>query len=798
MRITLLSRILLCGVATGCFLPAGASVATAKAQLEPAAEVQASDAQGVSKVQANSTQAQPALDTIVVTARRREENLRDVPVSITAIGGDLITEQKITQVVDLGQRVPNLTVSTGSNLPFALIRGFGSGNNISFDQAVGKFIDNVSYGRDQDIRLPIFDVERVEVLKGPQVLLYGNSATAGALNITTRKPTPDLAADFSAGYEFNFDEVTAQGGVTVPVSDMAGLRVAGIYQYRDKGLTYNVATGRDEPQGRAYGLRATFELDPTSDLTVRLKAEYDRVRDEGTAAETLSQPVFAHPTFGVVLNFDDVQFDDRNAISSAGAPFFQDTFAEVRNQTYQGDLIYELGEGTINSTTAYRDLKFAQSLPSGVPAPVLNAFLAYRYKQFSQELRYTGTFGAFDVTAGGYYQHDNFDVYSAIDFNTNGFGGLSTFSLNGRLNKESDSYSIYADVIYNLTDALSIELGGRYSWIERSADQALVPGDLVTGKTFDSQSAIYQPNRALDGFFAALNNGIPPHVFDDLQYKDGFFQPQAVIKYEITPDANIFGKYVRGKKAGGFDYFYTGTPGSVTPEGAQFESEAASSFEAGFKGLFLDGTLDLSLVAFRTTFTDLQASQFQFVSFVVANVGKARTQGVELDLTWAAAEGLTLSGSLGYLDSKYLDYPGQPCTVEQKLVFAGNPNLCTQDLSGERTQFSSEWTGVLSANYVTPISRSYDLGLGVDLFARSGYNATTNNDQLGRQDGYAKIDARIDLTETDGGLKFTVYGKNLTDKRTLEFGSTAPFSGDAFSGFYSRGREIGARIGFEF
>ncbi|MFV3077618.1 TonB-dependent receptor [Niveispirillum fermenti] len=741
------------------------------------------------------------LEPIVVTARKRTENLRDVPVSITALGGDLLTEAKINQVVDLSSRVPNFTVSTGSNLPFALIRGFGSGNNISFDQAVGKFIDNVSYGRDQDIRLPMFDVERVEVLKGPQVLLYGNSATAGALNITTRKPGADFAADGSVSYEGYHDEVTAQGGVTIPLTPDVGLRLSGFFQNRDNGPTYNLLTDRDEPQLRNHGLRGILQADLTDDLTVSLKAEYGRVKERGVGAEAISQPIFPHPTFGRVLMFDDARFDGRTAITSEGAPFFQKAFVGLENQTYQADISYDLGKGSLDSTTAFRTLDFAQSLPSASPVPVLNAFLTYRYKQFSEELRYTGSFDKLDVTAGGYYQRDTFDVWSAIDFNMNGFGGLSAFSLNNNLDQTTNSYSLFADVTYHFTDRFSLELGARQSWIDKRADQFLVPGMVVPGKTFGSRADILSVNRMLDGLFVALNNGVPPHVFTGLEYDDSFFQPQAVIQYELTPDSNLFLKYVRGQKAGGFDYFYAGDAAGPTPAGAQFASERAESVEAGLKGTLLDRRLDYSLVAFRTTFTDLQASQFETVSFVVTNVGKARTQGLELDVNYVPIRGMRVSGSAAYLDAKYLDYPGQPCTLEQKLAHAavhGTPNGCVQSLSGAPTQFSSKWTGALSVDYTHPVGAETDMVGGVTLFARSGYNASPNNEPLQRQGAYAKIDAHVGVKLGNGSTTLSLFAKNLTDKRTLEFATLSPFSGDAQTGVYSLGREIGVRVGFEF
>jgi iron complex outermembrane receptor protein len=771
----------------GCLLLSVAMVpAQAWAQSEGAASAQPAD---------EADTAGSGIEEIVVTARKREENLRDVPISISAVSGQALTTAKITQVVDLASRIPNFTVSSGANLPFSLIRGFGSGNNVSFDQAVGKFIDNISYGRDQDIRLPLFDVERVEVLKGPQVLLYGNSATAGVLNITTKKPGDKLAANGSVAYGVNFNEIVSQAGVTIPLGQDVAVRLSGIYQYRDKGPVFNELTGEHDPQARNYATRAILRATPAEGLTVTLKAEYDRMRETGSAGEVMSPPIFSF------LTLPDTRLDAVTSVDNNAAPFFQPAFLGLRNVTYQGDLNYDLGDGTLTSTTGYRDMKFAQSLPSPTPVPVLNAYLAYRYKQFSQELRYSGSFGALDATIGGYFQRDTFDVWSAIDFNLTPTLPpgvvLPPFALNGNLDQVQKSYSLFGDFTYHITDALSIEAGARYSWIRKNADQSLVAGDVVPGKDFNSGPAALSPNPALTPFYV-LGTGVLPHAFSGLKLRDEFFQPQVVLQYKIAPKSQLFLKYVRGEKAGGFDYFYTGVPPlGPTPAGAQFNSERAESYEAGVKGLVFDNMLDFSLVAFRTTFTNLQASIFQTASFVVANVGKARTQGIELELNYAPIQGLRINASGAYLDAKYLDFPGQPCTVAQAIANGGTDG-CFQDLSGTRTQFASKWTGTLSIDYQWPLSSSLDMVGGLALFARSKYNASPNHEPMQEQKAYAKLDGHLDLKTAEGNWTLSLFGKNLTDEKTLDFGADAPGTGKALTGFLSTGREIGIRFGFNF
>lgn len=301
------------------------------------------------------------------------------------------------------------------------------------------------------------------------------------------------------------------------------------------------------------------------------------------------------------------------------------------------------------------------------------------------------------------------------------------------------------------------------------------------------------PNPAFTGLFV-FGTGVLPHSYSGLELREQFFQPQAVLQYRFSSKGQVYFKYVRGEKAGGFDYFYTGdAPVGPTRAGAQFAPEKASSLEIGLKGLTLDNRLGYSFAAFRTIFRDLQASIFQTASFVVSNVGKARTQGFEFELNYAPVTGLRISSSGAYLDAKYLDYPGQPCTLDGAGCVGG-----AHDLSGTRTQFSSKWTGTFSVDYEQPVSDQLALAGGVAAFARTGYNASPNAEPLNRQGGYVQIDAHLDLKSADKKWTAALFARNLTNKKVLEFGTSAPGFPGALTGFRSRGRQLGVRFGFDF
>jgi iron complex outermembrane receptor protein len=753
--------------------------------------------------------AEAGVNDIIVTARKSSENLRDVPVAITAVSAQQLTEAKIAQIGDLTSRIPQLVVSYSATQPFVLIRGFGTGNSQSFDQAVGKFIDNVSYGRDQDARLPLFDVERVEVLKGPQVLLFGNSSTAGALNITTRKPGDEFEADGSASYEFYHQEVLFQGGMTLPISEGASLRVSGMYQDLNKGPNFNVATGKHVSTDQNYAARGILRLNPTDAVEIMLKAEYDHIRNKGMVGEPVAQPLFIPPIFG--YQFPEVNYDGRINSDNSGAPLFGNDFQALNNQTYQMDVNADLLGGTLTSTSAYRDLEMGLGAAGGQDVPLFTGYIGYRNKQFSQELRFAGKYGDVDILFGGFYQREKRDNITVADFNAAAIGvPLPPFALNLLSLQKTKSYSGFGDITYHLTDAFSIEAGARYAVITRDADQSALAGNVVPNKRFGQGMGWVDLNPALDPVFFGFF-GVTPHSFSGLHLRETHFQPQVIAQYKVNSHDQVYAKFVKGDKAGGFDVAYqgipanpaTGTPVIVEPEGTRFLPEKAESFEIGYKGITPDRKLSFALAAFYTTFTNLQTNAYvgSATVAVVANVGKARSKGFEWELNYAPVDGLRLGFTGAFTDAKYKDFPGGACTRQQDLdtiLATGNPfAVCVQDLSGHRTPMSSRWVGTFSVDYEKPVGDLL-LGGGIVLAGRSHYNTSSNDEPLLEQKGYVTVEGHLDVKAGDGQWTFSLFGRNLTDKRYNEYGSISPGTKDGLLAFPSKGRQIGIRAGFNF
>ncbi|MBB6125870.1 TonB-dependent receptor [Sphingobium subterraneum] len=732
------------------------------------------------------------IQDIVVTAQKREERLRDVPVSILAVSGEKLQDANIARLTDLVTIVPNFTLSLAGNAPTTNLRGFGT-YGTQFAQSVGKFTDNVSYSRDLHARLPLFDIERVEVLKGPQVLLYGNSTTAGALNITTKQPGSEFEADASASYEFNHDETIVQGGVTVPLSDWASFRVAGFFQNLDKGWLRNNFTGRDEPTFRNRAVRGTLRLTPTNDLTISLKAEYDRVRDNGGTGQQIRQST--NPN----RQQTDITLDDYRTSTASGAPFFSPEFVEVRHETYQADISYDAGVGTISSTTAYLNTRAGGSQSNTSDLPDYLNFLFTHYQQFSQELRFTVNTGSIDYTFGGYFEDNKYKAASVLDANFPAIAvPLPALGRYVDIDQRNKNYSVFANLTAHLTDEFSVTAGARYAILHQNTDQSSLAAPLVTNVTFDTSQAdvLAQTDPALCALVQAGFAAVC-HEFKDLKRKEYHFQPQVVIQYKPNSDIMFYGKFVKGAKQGGVDIAYGGTPANgVSREEAMFAPETATSFEVGVKGITGDRMLEYSLGVFRTTFEDLQLSAFLGTSQFTTNVGKARTQGVEAEVTFVPVTGLRINATANYLDATFRDFPNGVCTVEQ--IEAAPPGtVCMQDLSGRPTPFQSKYSGTLNVSYdieagdlrVTP---------GVSVMAKSGYYVGTNDDPLGYQKGLALVDLNLAVTPVDSWWKASVFVRNLTDKAYKEYGVATALIPGGYSIYMSRGRSIGVQVGARF
>ncbi len=730
-------------------------------------------------------ESQDGLDDIIVTAQKRAEGLSDVPISISAVSGKQVESYGQTNLEQISSSVPNLKITQTAIANRIAIRGIASGDNKGFEQSVAMFVDGVYYGRDQLSRLPLVDMERVEVLRGPQPTLFGKNAIAGAVNITTRSPTDEFEGTVSGLYEFNHKELQLTGVLSGPLSDGIEARVVGYHRSMD-GYFYNQKLKRNEPNVDEYYVRGKVEFDKGGPLAAELKLEYADFAMKG-------QP---RDVFGAVGNYNAV-FQGPFFVSTVPDYVREDNGYESRNKVFGATLNadLEIGEHTLTSVTSLLDYKTREIVDvdfSGISF-LDGTNLREDYRQFSQELRLTSPGGeAFNYIGGVYYQHAKLDVQDFTLFNPTFLGLGAPFNALGDTRNDrdysqtSDLISAFAQGELSLTDQLRVTAGARFNHEKKSGRRslAIVQGPLSTA-----------PAAVVAAVFRALN--IEAHSIAGKLSEDSF-NPMVNVQFDATDDLMLYASYARGTKAGGFDIRSNSLPTSTTvakPGAFEFQDESADNFEAGLKYKGRDVAFNLSF--YRTKYKDLQVNIFDgTLNFNVRNAAAARTQGIEADFRAALAEGLTISGAIAYLDFKFTNFTDGQCYYLQT---PGPSGFC--DYSGKRNALSPKWSGNLNVDYWTPVGSDLKLSFNVNADFSSSYIAAANLDPRTYQGSYAKLGARIALGQIDNRWEVALIGRNLTDQRILQTGSAMPLAttitggaGNAYNGIVDRPRTIAVQV----
>jgi outer membrane receptor protein involved in Fe transport len=730
-------------------------------------------------------ESQGGLDDIIVTAQKRAEGLSDVPISISAVSGKQVESYGQTNLEQISSSVPNLKITQTAIANRIAIRGIASGDNKGFEQSVAMFVDGVYYGRDQLSRLPLVDMERVEVLRGPQPTLFGKNAIAGAVNITTRSPTDEFEGTVSGLYEFNHKELQLTGVLSGPLSDGIEARVVGYHRSMD-GYFYNQKLKRNEPNVDEYYVRGKVEFDKGGPLAAELKLEYADFAMKG-------QP---RDVFGAVGNYNAV-FQGPFFVSTVPDYVREDNGYESRNKVFGATLNadLEIGEHTLTSVTSLLDYKTREIVDvdfSGISF-LDGTNLREDYRQFSQELRLTSPGGeAFNYIGGVYYQHAKLDVQDFTLFNPTFLGLGAPFNALGDTRNDrdysqtSDLISAFAQGELSLTDQLRVTAGARFNHEKKSGRRslAIVQGPLSTA-----------PAAVVVAVFRALN--IEAHSIAGKLSEDSF-NPMVNVQFDATDDLMLYASYARGTKAGGFDIRSNSLPTSTTvakPGAFEFQDESADNFEAGLKYKGRDVAFNLSF--YRTKYKDLQVNIFDgTLNFNVRNAAAARTQGIEADFRAALAEGLTISGAIAYLDFKFTNFTDGQCYYLQT---PGPGGFC--DYSGKRNALSPKWSGNLNVDYWTPVGSDLKLSFNVNADFSSSYIAAANLDPRTYQGSYAKLGARVALGQIDNRWEVALIGRNLTDQRILQTGSAMPLAttitggaGNAYNGIVDRPRTIAVQV----
>ncbi len=774
------------------------------------------------------------MEEIIVTAQSRAQSVQDTPISLTAVGGDKLQDINVQKAEELQQLVPNFTMTETGISTNIFIRGLGSGINQAFEQSVGYYVDGIAYTRAQQTRMPFMDLARVEVLRGPQTILFGKNSIAGALNIVTAQPTTSFEGYLTGTYEFENQEYIAEGAVSGPITDTVRARVAARWRDTD-GYVRNLTTSRTEPKRDDITLRGIIEADVSDTVVANFKAEYSDFDVLGRSIEILNErPAAAGPFTGrtysqiLVGGFGA----DRSVLNNTldGNRSSNGDFSNNRQETYVANIAVDIGGYELRSITGYAGLKYDELCDCDYTgANVFLAGLVEDYDQFSQEFRLTSPVQeSYDFVAGVYYQNskhnyaDNILVQPTsvlvplINSQSPGAGSAMAGTQASRsASVDADLFSGFAQVNIRPMDQWELQLGARVSsekkegmrtlTILRENGDALPAPQAIAAAVYAQVFRVSSTNLAnLGPTGAALISqlGALPVSGDR---KETRFSPDVKLLYQPSDDVMLYASYARGAKSGGFDFrannrnFYP-----TMQDSFEFEDESANSFEVGAKTTF--GAAQFNIAAFYTEFKDLQISIFDgILGFNVGNAASARSQGIEADGRVRVNEYITLTGSLALTDFKFKDFRNGQCyfgqTPNVDLNGDGRAELC--DYTGQTNQLVSDVQGTVGIQAYYPIFSGYRLDGGFDVFFTSKYHASNTFDPDLIQKGYATLGARIGIGPDTGLWQIAFVGRNLTNKRYIQFGGDTPLSGSTFGvnsdyAFADRGRTLAvqARVNF--
>jgi iron complex outermembrane receptor protein len=664
-----------------------------------------------------------AMEEIVVTAQRRSESVQDVPISISAFSGEALEETGIRRLADIRQNTPNLYFEDNGGVLSGepVVRGItSSGAGISFEPAVGVYLDGVFLGRPTLFSQELFDIERVEVLRGPQGTLYGRNTLGGAINIISRKPGNELEGAVR-GYIGNYDTYRVSGFVSGPViPDKLSIGAAGGYSERD-GYKFNEFTGSDIGDNSNRSARLTLRATPSHRFTFDLA--FDISHDKGSATQIEdaigpgTDPSASFPV-GILFGYQEQDPFDRR-ISFDTTPI-----EDLKQWGVSGVAELDLGSGaSLTSITAYR--KFTNIFLSDIDrteTALITGGFTEKTDQFSQELRVaTSAARRLSFVGGLYYftQDANDDANLTLGADLNDFfaavvgapPGTFQEQVNTTLSRvQTDSYAAFGEGTFKLTDQLHFSVGGRYSHEKK----ALTLEQGVTGTPFSIFPLI--------GFF-------PFEPFQQ-KYKESDFSPSLSVRYFAGDDVLIYGRVAKGFKAGGFNARFPATNPDGTVEDLSFDAETLWSYELGAKLDLFRNRLRINGAVFYMEHSDKQVTSFDGVSDRTDNAAKARSKGFELELTARPIPNLDLSAGIGYNDSKYVDYLGG-------LTDPDDPTSPLIDYSGNRVAGAPDWTVNTAVQYGIPVGRGE-----VRLRGEYSYIGEIIND----------IDADPDLTENGYSL----------------------------------------------
>ncbi|MEP0316011.1 MAG: TonB-dependent receptor [Hyphomonas sp.] len=748
------------------------------------ASAHAQETETVDAVDSTAEQAEDAarsLDTVIVTARRREESAQDVPISMTVLSQDDLLEQSVFNVKDLQSTAPNVYIGQGGASPGALafgIRGqFQNDVLTTLDPSVGVYVDGVYWARSHGMNANLLDISRIEVLKGPQGTLFGRNTTGGAINVTTTDPSFDGISGHVQGRVGNFSERDAEFAINLPImSDMIALRLAGAFAKHD-GYYDNTFLNTELGEEDTRSLRAKLLFEPNSDLSFLLSYEYFDLDQAGKPTNLeFALPFPAAPEIiaalssgGCLQSFDPAcpapfvpgsqtfaQYANDGFYTSS---LNQDANETVHTETISATVTYDLGFADLKYIGAYRSMESDTGRfdYDGTPFTILHPQQFAATDQNSHEVQLNGQIAEdrIDYTLGAFY------------FEEEGIDGNNTLAL-PLLNPNNptqtlgdvsgESWAVFAQSSFDITDAFSATIGIRYSEDSKSLDL-----------------------RSRSAGVCSLSAGDPPvrlsptdECLISQSRTDDSINYLISLEYDWTSDFMTYAKTSKGYRAGGFNLRGT-TPFTY----GGFAPEEVIDYELGLKSQVFNNRFRLNAAAFYSDYTDIQRSVLVpngvgGVATTTINAAAAEIYGIEIEATALLTDEFELNAAVGITEAEYSEFMSQ-CPMPYPAT-AVVPCIDDKfDRSGEKFERTPPFTAGIGATYTKQLTRGvltlhsdyyyqddiYDVGVTQTL--------TPGYVQYIRQGGYGLLNARLRYEFGNSGFSIAAYGKNLTDKKYTTF-----------------------------
>ncbi len=710
---------------------------------------------------------------IVVTAQKRSERLQDVPLAVSVVSGDALARQGAINLEGAQYLVPSLNFrKSGTTINQSLyLRGVGTATfSVAGEPSVSTVLDGVVLARAGEAFSDLVDIERIEVLRGPQGTLFGKNSSAGVVNIVSKRPGTELGG-FAEGSIFfdNGTEYRVRGGIDLPIGDNVRTRVTGFYGTYDGNIFNDAPTVNSRVNGyERYGVRGRLDADISSTVKLTVIADWRRADDDCCAEVIGTTPtgVGALALAGIALNGDETRTIRQNLV----------TQTKETSWGLSAQLDAELGNLTVTSITAYRNYK-NQEIRDGdwigqaiAGIPQLHDDGPQIGNTFSQEFRLTSPAdNFFSYVVGAFYSRAESErtftrrvtscnpapaVAALVPCGSTGAPATSLFSGTATFGSVFDNVAVFGQGTINFTDRFRGIVGLRYTVDNLSVFHSRVATPNVAGipgvnRNFDAGVFATSTPANIKGDPLATN-GVPFRTKTDADNLSG----KAGLQFDVNDDIMAYGTYSRGYKGPAYNVFF-----NLNANGTNvIDPETADSYEIGLKNVLFDGSLILNLAGYYAKYKNFQANNPDLVAGVIitrfTNAGDISTRGGELDFVWRPVTDLTFSGGLAYTDAR-VDRFNAPAGAA--VVPAGTP-----------LAFAPKWKGSLGADYRWRTNGPVDFTFGLQASTQSSqlslFDASTAVRAQGTIGAYSLVDLQFGLVEKDDRFRLQFVVKNLFDE----------------------------------